>query len=211
MSESREMLQGVAPLTLVIPGSGQARYVHRNALFDPAEVDAATVERLVGRNFLRRVRVDADGMVTPLGDDGGASKDAPVESAGGAPQAGPVDSGDTDPEVLHRRAAAAAKLPPDGSMPRHTHGEDVWVEYAVRDGVDRGEAERLGKAGLIRHYRETAKAGTSKPDGDEQAKVDAKADDDAELQSLRERGVKQGMDSAEVAKASLEDLRATVK
>lgn len=202
MSDSREMLQGVAPLTLVIPVSGQARYVHRNALLDPAEADDATVERLVGGKFLRWVRVDADGMVTPLGDDGKVSKDAPVESAGAAPQAGPAELGGVDPELLHKRAAAAAKLPTDGSPPKHNNGEDVWVEYAVRQGMARDEAEQAGKAALMRRFKDTGRA--SKP-------TDEKPAEDAELQQLRAKAVEQGMDKDEVAKASAEDLRALVK
>lgn len=104
-----------------------------------------------------------------------------------------------DPELLTKRSAAAAKLPADGSAPKNAHGEDVWMEYAVRKGMDRAEAERLGKAGLMRHYRDAGR-NTKAAEGD-----------DAELAALRKRAVEQGMDRAEVEKASADDLRALVK
>lgn len=53
-----------------------------------------------------------------------------------------------DAEVAERRAAAQAKLPADGSAPHANAGEPVWVEYAVKQGVDRNEAQAAGKEEL---------------------------------------------------------------
>jgi hypothetical protein len=47
------------------------------------------------------------------------------------------------------REAAKAKLPADGTAPDGRAAKDVWVEYAVVKGMDRGEAEKADKAELI--------------------------------------------------------------
>ncbi len=45
--------------------------------------------------------------------------------------------------------AARAKLPADGSAPAEYAAKAVWVEFAVRNGVDRASAEAATKAALI--------------------------------------------------------------
>ncbi len=47
-----------------------------------------------------------------------------------------------------KRAAARAKLPADGSAPHHNAAPEVWVEYAVKQGLDRAEAEKASKEDL---------------------------------------------------------------
>ncbi len=51
-------------------------------------------------------------------------------------------------ETQRRRDAAKAKLPADGSAPHHNAAQEVWVEYAVAKGLDRGEAEKASKEDL---------------------------------------------------------------
>lgn len=61
----------------------------------------------------------------------------------------PAKAAPADPRVEARRADAKAKLDAlGGAAPSATHGEDVWVEYAVVQGMDRAEAEKAGKAEL---------------------------------------------------------------
>lgn len=67
-----------------------------------------------------------------------ATPDAPAESKTDQP----------DPDVESRRAAARAKLAEAGGKPKGTHGKDVWVEYAVTQGLDRAEAEKVSVAEL---------------------------------------------------------------
>lgn len=147
MADNKKMLQGVAPLSLVIPTGGVGKYVYAGGLLDPAEVDTAEAERLVDEKYLRWVEVDADGLVRAMDADG----NAPVESAGGAAKLGSTRDGtlSDDPEVLARREAAAAKLPADGSAPDGRAAHEVWVEYAVRSGMDRTEAEKAPKSELV--------------------------------------------------------------
>jgi hypothetical protein len=47
--------------------------------------------------------------------------------------------------VEAKRAAAAAKLPADGSAPDGRAATEVWVEYAVRQGYDRETVEKSSK------------------------------------------------------------------
>jgi hypothetical protein len=51
-------------------------------------------------------------------------------------------------ETQRKRDAAKAKLPADGSAPHHNAAQEVWVEYAVAKGLDRGEAEKASKDDL---------------------------------------------------------------
>lgn len=48
---------------------------------------------------------------------------------------------DAAADVEAKRAAAKAKLPDDGSPPHGNASKDVWVEYAVTQGMDRAAAE----------------------------------------------------------------------
>lgn len=150
----------------------------------PGDVDPARLRHLLDVGLVEEV-ADLDAPY-PAGVD----TPSQIASVGGQPVVSGVDSA-----TEARRAAAREKLPADGAVPKATHGEDVWVEYAVTQGVDRGEAERLGKGELMRRFKAGAQA----------------QGDDAELKSLRERAVKQGMSRTEVDKASADELRALVK
>lgn len=55
-----------------------------------------------------------------------------------------------DPEVVQKRAAARAKLPSDGSAPKATNGQDVWVEYLAARGYDYAELAKQDKPELIK-------------------------------------------------------------
>jgi hypothetical protein len=143
---SRKALQGVAPLTLVIPDGGAGQYVYARHLLEADRIDEESAQRLVDEGFLRWVSVDENGLITPLDEAGKADKAAPKETGGtpaqAASQAGdPVEAN----EVLQRRAAAAAKLPADGSAPDGRAATEVWVEYAVRQGYDRETVEKSSK------------------------------------------------------------------
>lgn len=49
-----------------------------------------------------------------------------------------------------RRAAARAKLPADGSPPKASNGQDVWVEYHVAQGGNYDDLVKQDKPELIR-------------------------------------------------------------
>ncbi len=51
-------------------------------------------------------------------------------------------------ETQRRRDAAKAKLPADGSAPHHNAATEVWVEYAVKQGLSREESEKASKEDL---------------------------------------------------------------
>ncbi len=51
-------------------------------------------------------------------------------------------------ELTAEQKAARAKLPADGSPPHHNAGTDVWVEYAVKQGLSREEASKVSKEEL---------------------------------------------------------------
>lgn len=84
-----------------------------------------------------------DGAGVPVVDD---------KRADGTDTGAPVEL--NDPGVVNEeqqaRSSAAAKLPEDGSAPDGRAGKDVWVEYLVRKGYDRGEAEKQDKAELMK-------------------------------------------------------------
>lgn len=65
------------------------------------------------------------------------------------PDAPPAEVDEPDPEVVKAREAAKAKLPADGSAPPANAAKDVWVEHAVKQGMDRTEAEKADRADLI--------------------------------------------------------------
>lgn len=138
----KRMLQGVAPLTLVIPDGGVARYVHAGHLCDPDGIDDTAVERLIDEKYLRWVTVTEEGLVTPEDTpDGPASTGAaPAQASNVNPE--PLPGTHVDPAVESARAAARAKLPADGSPPHGNASHEVWVEFAVAQGMDRAEAEK---------------------------------------------------------------------
>lgn len=198
-SEQYQVVGECAHVTVDGPMGRTRTLLYKGAVFGP---EVPEVEHLLSTGLVRRVDngqvsggVDAAGVPDGTTDTPGAFPGP--DAALGLPA--PVDA-----EREPKRAAAAAKLPTDGSPPKHNNGEDVWVEYAVRQGMDRGEAERAGKAELMRRYKDTSRAKSA----EEPKPTDG---EDAELQSLRAKAVEQGMDKDEVNKASVEDLRGLVK
>lgn len=54
-----------------------------------------------------------------------------------------------DAEVVDKRAKAAAKLPEDGSAPKGTAGQDVFVEYLAKRGYSYDELVKQDKSELV--------------------------------------------------------------
>ncbi len=55
------------------------------------------------------------------------------------------DKGSGVPELTAEQQAARATLPADGSAPDGRAAHDVWVEYAVIQGLSREEAAKVSK------------------------------------------------------------------
>jgi len=98
-------------------------------------------------------------MVAKVGDDAGFG----LNAEGGLGEATTPATGPTsvvspspltaeDQETERKRAEARAKLPTDGSTPDGRASNEVWVEYAVSQGVDRTEAEKASKDDLRRMF-----------------------------------------------------------
>jgi hypothetical protein len=162
MPESKKMLRGRAPLTLVAGNPGV--HVYRGSVIEPSRVNRDDVERLVSEGYLEWVTPDGEGWKraeeSPDGDAGESvsvgvvALDSPadpdddpgtVNSAAGSPTGAEVD-----PEVAQKRADARGKLPADGSMPKAQHGQDVWVEYLVAQGSAYEDVAKADKDELIR-------------------------------------------------------------
>lgn len=110
--------------------------------------DAPEIEHLVASNMVQRVTVGDAAVSTGLNADGGLGEATPPEEPPAPPIHTPADMAAVDAETERRRAEARAKLPVDGSAPDGRAGEEVWVEYAVTQGLDRDEATKAGKAEL---------------------------------------------------------------
>lgn len=82
------------------------------------------------------------------------SSDAAEQVAEVAVTEGRIDKAATppgeDPEVAQKRAAARAKLPADGSAPKASNGQDVWVEYHVAQGGDYADLAKQDRDELIK-------------------------------------------------------------
>lgn len=78
---------------------------------------------------------------TPIAPNAAVAQDGNV----GIPPLNPPAPSGADPDELARQAEAAAKLDEIGGTPDGRHSADVWVEYAVRQGLDRAEAQKAGK------------------------------------------------------------------
>lgn len=193
MSDNTKRYQVISACVLVPVRSPDGQQVlqtlYRGVPFDANSEDRRIVHNVESGYIVEvaptaTVGVDAAG--TPLSDDHPTANDGD-----------PGDPVGADEAVSPQRTAAAAKLPTDGTPPRATHGEDVWVEYATRNGMTYAEAREAGKAELMRRFKDRPK------------QVDT--GDDAELADLRQRAIAQGLDPAEVNKASVEDLKSLVK
>ncbi len=102
----------------------------------PVAADCPELEHLLSTGLVAKVD-DASGP--GLNADGGLGPSRPPETPA-APASGPVD----DPDEV-RRADARQKLAEMGGTPDGRSSEAVWVEYAVTQGLDRVEAEKVGK------------------------------------------------------------------
>ncbi len=127
-----------------ISGLKTVGLLYRGA-FLPDGVSDERVQHLIGSGLVAEV---GD---TPIAPNASEPQDPAVGiRAAHAALGGNTGEQDTDvdPEVLAKRKAAADKLPADGSAPHANAGKDVWVEFAVAKGMDRGEAEKVDKSEL---------------------------------------------------------------
>lgn len=112
--------------------------------------DAPEIGHLLASNMVQKVSSGDDTLSTGLNADGGLGEATPADEAPPPPIHTPADMVAVDAETERRRAEARAKLPADGSAPDGRAAEEVWVEFAVLQGLDRTEAEKAGKAELRR-------------------------------------------------------------
>ena len=100
----------------------------------PEDVDPERLQHLLDSRLVVEVVEDTVPIAPNVPVGPGSSVEHPADRAD-----------DVDPEVAKRRTAAAAKLDEIGGTPDGRHGDDVWVEYAVRQGFDYVEASKAGK------------------------------------------------------------------
>ena len=102
-------------------------------------VDSVTPDVLRGEKPAEDERPSSDvaGQVADV-----VSEEGRIDKAATAPG--------EDSEVAQKRAAARAKLPTDGSLPKASHGQDVWVEYLVGQGYDYAETSKQDKDELVK-------------------------------------------------------------
>lgn len=117
-------LSGVSSMTLLYKGA-----------FLPEGVDPDRLKHLLASRLVAEV-VDE-----PIAPNAAIDQDPQV----GIP---PLVDPDVDPTVETKRAAARLKLAEAGGTPDGRHGDDVWVEYAVAQGLDYDEARKAGKEEL---------------------------------------------------------------
>ncbi len=101
--------------------------------------DAPELKHLLDSNMVTKVGGDAGPGVNA---DGGRGPAQPPDTPAAATTDAGTDAGDPDEQ---RRADARAKLAELGGTPDGRSSEAVWVEYAVTQGLDRAEAEKVGK------------------------------------------------------------------
>jgi len=105
------------------------------ATIDPVAAAQARIAALEAELARATAALEAERRRTP--PPASAPADEPTTPA-------TADAADED-----RWAQARAKLPADGSMPKKTHGQAVWVEYLVARGYDRPALEQATKEELI--------------------------------------------------------------
>lgn len=155
---AEKMLRGKQPLTIWRGVNGGAGgHLYRGGLLDPDIVDPDDRKRLVDEGFLDVVVRKGESFVLAEDSDTGDKGDpVTVGDNGLVPESEQGDNGTTntpanpvsDPGAEAKQAEARSKLPVDGSAPHANAGEDVWIEYAVKQGLDRTEAAKAGKAEL---------------------------------------------------------------
>ncbi len=142
MTDKRYQVIGECAHVVVTDVSGvSAMNLLYKGAFLPDGVDEARLRHLLGSGLV------AEAGEVPIAPNAAVDQDPtvgipPVES--GSPT-GTGEGGDVVPELTAEQRAAKAKLPADGSAPHHNAGHDVWVEYAVTQGLDRGEASKVSK------------------------------------------------------------------
>lgn len=156
---AEKLLRGKAPLTLWQGANGAAGgHLYRGGLLDPETVDADDRKRLINEGFLDVVVRKGESFVLAEDTDTGDKGDpVTVGDAGLVPES-ETDNGTVntptepvaDPERETRRAAARAKLPVDGSAPKASNGQDVWVEYHVAQGGNYDDLAKQDRDELIK-------------------------------------------------------------
>jgi hypothetical protein len=119
-------LSGVSSMTLLYKGA-----------FLPDNVEEKRLQHLLD------TRLVAEVVDEPIAPNAALDQDPAV----GIPPLVQPASG-VDPDEQARRDEAAAKLDDMGGIPDGRSSEAVWVEYAVRQGLDRDEARKAGKEEL---------------------------------------------------------------
>ena len=154
---AEKMLRGKAPLTVWRGANGgPGGSLYRGGVLDPKLVDADDRDRLVTEGFLDWVVRDGESWKLAEDTDTGDKGDPVTIGDAGLPPADEQDNGTVntpaetpaDPELETRRAAARAKLPADGSAPKASHGQDVWVEYLVAQGGNYDDLAKQDKKEL---------------------------------------------------------------
>jgi len=149
MTEKRYQVIGECAHVVVTDHSGVSavNLLYKGA-FLPNGVDTDRLQHLL-----------TTGLVAEVGEGEEIAPNASVvqdPTVGIPPQqpTGPSDDSKTDDstgrtaELTAEQQAARAKLPADGSAPHHNAGADVWIEYAVAQGLSREEASKVTKEEL---------------------------------------------------------------
>lgn len=118
--------------------------------------DTPNLQHLLTNNYVVKVGGEATGGVDAAGVPSGAYEvevpsgitTTPVEVDGEKKAADAAAKAAA--EVDEKRAAARAKLPTDGSAPKSSHGQDVWVEYLVANGSAYDDVAKADKAELMK-------------------------------------------------------------
>ena len=154
---ANKMLRGKAPLTMYRGAGGPGGLLYRGSVIDPMRVDADDAKRLTAEGFVEWVVPDGESWKLAEDTADGEKGDPVTVGDVGIADPNEPDNGTVnteaekveDPEVEARRTAARQKLTEAGGVPDGRMSKDVWIEYAVAEGMDRDEAERADKADLV--------------------------------------------------------------